>query len=547
MPLSRRTFLTTSSAVLAAPASLRADDALSAIRSRAGGFDQMHALIVMQRGDILIEDRFNGPALDRPANIKSVSKTIVATILGIAIDKGVVPSVSATIGDIAPRLIPAGADPRVREITLEDLVTLRAGLERTSGPNYGEWVSSRNWVADALSRPFLGEPGGRMLYSTGSTHILGAVLAEASGHSLLRLARDWIGQPLDIDIPPWTRDPQGYFMGGNEMALSPLAMARFGEMIRMGGTWNGTQVVSSDWIDRSFAPVTRSPWSGLGYGLPLGQNTSGVNARITRAEGAAPPSLRLHRPPQFLGFDRVDECRNSLDLIQCNLDWRDVDLTVRVERLGHTVDLGEGRMRVLDIKGAEQIRPVCPAPECGERRGRADAPHSVSLVDHVATPAMHQRQPRPLGLVAVECLLLHDHDYLDLGRIELRAFRRETLNGGLPGRGLKPFQERCGLVFGLRVFGQDGQEPDRVFRIHHDPVTARLVRHRHMRLPVRNRRDADAMLEAEARQDLLVEPAVQHCLRHPDCQVLRRGGCSTDRGGQRPCYRSRESDLEPPS
>ena len=248
------------------PGLVRADDALTAIRSRAGGFDQLNSLIVIKDGEPLIEDRFRGPDLDRPANVKSVSKTIVATLLGIAIDKGAVPSVDASLGQIATRLIPAAADPRVRAITLEDLVTLRAGLDRTSGPNYGQWVSSRNWVADALSRPIVAEPGGPMLYSTGSTHVLGAALTQVTGRSLLDLARDWLGRPLEIQIPPWTRDPQGFYIGGNEMALSPRAMARFGEMIRQGGTWNGQQVVSRGWIERSFTPVTRSPWSGLGYG-----------------------------------------------------------------------------------------------------------------------------------------------------------------------------------------------------------------------------------------------------------------------------------------
>ena len=262
----RRTVLAGAAATLALPGLVRADDVLNAIRSRAGGFSQLNCLIVVKDGEWLIEDRFRGQNLDRPANIKSVSKTIVATLLGIAIDKGAVPSVDVTLGQIATRLIPAAADPRVRTITLEDLVTLRAGLDRTSGPNYGQWVSSRNWVADALSRPIVAKPGGQMLYSTGSTHVLGAALSQVTGRSLLDLARDWIGRPLDIQIPPWTRDPQGLYMGGNEMALSPRAMARFGEMVRQGGTWNGQQVVSRDWIERSFTPVTRSPWSGLGYG-----------------------------------------------------------------------------------------------------------------------------------------------------------------------------------------------------------------------------------------------------------------------------------------
>ena len=267
MTLSRRALLATATASALLPRHLAAQTAqFDAALDRARGLEQLHSLIVLQNGEVQIAERLRGPALDRPANIKSVSKTIVATLTGIAIDKGVIADVTATIANLAPDLLPRSADPRAADITVEDLMTLRAGLERTSGPNYGQWVSSPNWVADALGRPIIAEPGTTMLYSTGSTHILGAVLARATGKTLLTLAREWLGAPLRIDIPAWTRDRQGFYLGGNEMALSPRAMARFGDMIRQGGTWNGTRVVSQSWIDRSFVPVTRSPWSGLGYG-----------------------------------------------------------------------------------------------------------------------------------------------------------------------------------------------------------------------------------------------------------------------------------------
>jgi len=199
---------------------------------------------------------------------------------------GVVPGAVAQLADVAPGLLPRGADPRARGITLGNLASLQAGLERTSGPNYGPWVSSGNWVADALSRPMIAEPGSRMLYSTGSTHILGAALAEASGESLLALARDWLGRPLGIEIPAWTRDPQGYYLGGNEMALSPEAMVRFGEMIRRGGEIDGTRVVSEGWIAASFEPRTMSPWSGLayGYGWFLGRS-GGADVALARGFG----------------------------------------------------------------------------------------------------------------------------------------------------------------------------------------------------------------------------------------------------------------------
>lgn len=76
----------------------------------------------------------------------------------------------------------------------------------------------------------VGVPGDGMLYSTGSYHVLGAVLSEVSGKSLLSLARERLGSPLGFAVPAWTRDPQGRYLGGNEMALisDPTQLARSG-------------------------------------------------------------------------------------------------------------------------------------------------------------------------------------------------------------------------------------------------------------------------------------------------------------------------------
>lgn len=233
---------------------------------RASELEQLHGLVIARDGDVLFEKAFRGRPLDRTVNVKSVSKTIVATLTGIAIDRGLLRSVDQRIADLAPELMPAGADPRIRDITIADLLTMQAGLERTSGPHYGRWIASEDWVRFALARPFVAKPGERMLYSTGSYHILGAVLARLADASLLEIARAWLGEPLDIDIPPWTRDPQGFYLGGNNMALSPHALLRFGEMTRQGGRWREVQVVSRGWLDASWTPKTSSPFSGHRYG-----------------------------------------------------------------------------------------------------------------------------------------------------------------------------------------------------------------------------------------------------------------------------------------
>lgn len=295
--------------VLAAAVSLLAAPALGQPRPRpasawarsveaAGAIGQLHALVIMHRGEIVVAEAFRGPAVERPVNVKSVSKSVVAALTGAAIDRGEVAGVDVRLGDVAPGLIPSGADPRVAEISVADLVTMQAGLERTSGAGYGPWVSSRNWVAYALSRPMIEPPGRRMLYSTGSFHVLGAVLAEASGATLLAQARDRLGEPLGIEIPAWTRDPQGYYLGGNEMALSPVAMARFGETMRGGGSWQGRRVLSEAWVAASLEPRTRSPFSGLDYGYGWFLGRAGRH-RVALARGyggqviAVVPTLEL--------------------------------------------------------------------------------------------------------------------------------------------------------------------------------------------------------------------------------------------------------------
>lgn len=279
--LHRRTFIATASAALATPLVAQADP-WAVVVDRARALSQCHAVMIRQAGELVVSEVIRGPSLSRAVPIKSVSKSIVAALTGAAWDRGEIASLDATLGDIAPRLIPAQADPRVAGITVENLVTMQAGLERTSGANYGGWVSSSNWVSNALSRPFVTEPGSRMLYSTGSFHILGAVLTEVSGRSLLDLARARLGQPLGIDIPAWTRDPQGRYLGGNEMALTLDGMVRFGEMYRLGGA----EVLSADWVRRSFEVRTRSPFSGLsyGYGWFLGQ-VGGVRYALARGYG----------------------------------------------------------------------------------------------------------------------------------------------------------------------------------------------------------------------------------------------------------------------
>lgn len=241
-------------------------EGLQSAVSSAQQLPRIHGLLVARKGETVIEEVFAGPALNEPVNIKSIAKTVISALVGKAIERGIIEGVDQPITELLGARVPEQATPGVERITVGDLLSLQAGLRRTSGPYYGAWVNSENWVAHILTRPFVAEPGGEMLYSTGSTHLLSAALTEASGRSTLELARDWLGDPLQIQIPVWTQDPQGVYLGGNQMWLSPRALLKFGEMYRKGGTYDGQRVLPEDWIETSWQPRGRSPHTGHLYG-----------------------------------------------------------------------------------------------------------------------------------------------------------------------------------------------------------------------------------------------------------------------------------------
>jgi CubicO group peptidase (beta-lactamase class C family) len=222
----------------------------AAIDAAARRLPRLHSLLISRRGELVFEQYYNGSRRDRPANIKSASKSVISTLVGIAIDRRIIPGVRAPITTWFPQLA-KDADPRKRSITVEDLLTMRSGLEGTSNRNYGAWVLSRNWVQHALARPMFAAPGEDMEYSTGNTHLLSAILTSAAGQSTWQFVNEVLGKPLGFTLPQWPRDPQGIYFGGNDMLMTPRQMVAFGELYLNGGRAAGHQVVSQAWVARS--------------------------------------------------------------------------------------------------------------------------------------------------------------------------------------------------------------------------------------------------------------------------------------------------------
>jgi CubicO group peptidase (beta-lactamase class C family) len=226
---------------------------------------RLRTLLIARHGEMQLERHFRGPGLDAPANVKSVSKSILSAVVGIAIAEGHLSGVDQPIAPYFERYL-NGEDEAKRRITVGNLLSMQSGLEQTSGARYGGWVSSPNWVRYALTRPMVAEPGGRRLYSTGNSHLVAAILTQATGQSLWAYARERLAEPAGIRLPRWPADPQGIYFGGNEMRLTPRDMIRFGELYRNHGRVDGQQVVPESWIRTSLTPRAGARRSDEGYG-----------------------------------------------------------------------------------------------------------------------------------------------------------------------------------------------------------------------------------------------------------------------------------------
>lgn len=239
---------------------------LSRMDNVAASYPNLRTVLVAHQGELIWSKAYNGADLDAVTNIKSASKSLMSAIVGMAIERGVLDSVDQTVASLLPDQLPEKPDPRLQDINVGHLLSMQAGLERTSGRNYGRWVVSDNWVKSVLARPFVEDVGGNMQYSTGSTHLLSAILMRASGEHTYKLANQWL-RGSGIQIQSWETDPQGIPMGGNQVGMTPASLLALGELYRRGGvTPSGQRLLSQSWINESWTPRTRSRFHRGQYG-----------------------------------------------------------------------------------------------------------------------------------------------------------------------------------------------------------------------------------------------------------------------------------------
>ena len=248
------------------PPPIPLEEIIPDVEAGAEGLPRLRSLLISQGGELRSEHYYNGARRNRTTNIKSASKSVISALVGIAVDRGLIEGADAPIGPYFKRYLTGTEAERKRAITVGDLLSMRSGLETTSNRNYGQWVASRSWVRFALAQELIARPGGPMIYSTGNTHLLSAILTQASGTDTWRFAQEALAEPPGFSLSRWQRDPEGVYFGGNNMAMTPRQMLAFGELYRNGGVYEGKRVLSREWIEQSFIPRGRSQYSGNLYG-----------------------------------------------------------------------------------------------------------------------------------------------------------------------------------------------------------------------------------------------------------------------------------------
>jgi CubicO group peptidase (beta-lactamase class C family) len=244
---------------------------LERMLAEASEMSALTSLIVARRDSVLVENYYRGLRPSQTVNVKSASKTLLSPIVGIAIRDGLLDGVDQPISELLPDYYEVMArrgalDPRKSEIEIRHLLSMRTGIETASFGNYGAWVASPDWAYDQLRRPMVCDPGDCHEYSTGNTHLLSVILTRRSGKSLRRYMLDELFRPMGVALGEWDRDPQGRYLGGNNMSLRPRDMLKFGQLYANGGRYEGRQLVPEEWIRASWRPTGSSPWNGHGYG-----------------------------------------------------------------------------------------------------------------------------------------------------------------------------------------------------------------------------------------------------------------------------------------
>jgi CubicO group peptidase (beta-lactamase class C family) len=234
-------------------------------RIRQQGLD-LHSLLIIRYGYLVSETYFPPYDPTQKQPVWSCTKSVVSTLVGIAIDQGLIPGVQQRVADLFPGRTAANPELQKESMTLEDVLTMRTGLDwQEEGPVYEGLFGSGDLVQYMLDLPMAAPPGGEFNYCTGCSHLLSAAVQAASGVTTREFADRYLFQPLGVDGSSWDADPNGILFGGWGLSLTPRDMAKLGYLFLRQGVWDGNPIVSPDWVRNATRSHTAAG-NNLDYG-----------------------------------------------------------------------------------------------------------------------------------------------------------------------------------------------------------------------------------------------------------------------------------------
>jgi CubicO group peptidase (beta-lactamase class C family) len=236
---------------------------LETIQEQKLGF---HSLLVIRHGYLVSETYFGSYQQDARHDQYSVTKSFLSTLIGTALDKGYIDSTSQRVVDFFPGYTFANPDSQKEAMTLEDVLTMRTGLDWDEGDAaYQDLYISPDWVQYMLDEPMAASPGTQFNYCSGCSHLLSAILLQTTGSNPRDFAEKNLFEPLGLSDVMWESNPAGIPIGGWGLRLTPREMAKLGYLFLHNGQWDGQQIVSAQWVENATRSYTETGDS-LGYG-----------------------------------------------------------------------------------------------------------------------------------------------------------------------------------------------------------------------------------------------------------------------------------------
>lgn len=254
---------------------------LDAVEER---IDALHSIVLVRHGHELARGWWAPYRADLPHALFSVSKSVTATAIGLAVEEGLL-SVDDLVAPMFPDAVPAHVDEHLAALRVRHLLTMTAGH---AADTMDAMVADPDgdWARGFLAVPFAHEPGTTFVYDTPATYMLSAILRRLTGETVLEYLRPRLFEPLGITEPIWESCPRGVTAGGWGLSLRTDEMARFGELYLRDGVWQGRRLVPASWArDATASQVSTEALDTVdwqqGYGYKFWRSRHGY-----RADGA---------------------------------------------------------------------------------------------------------------------------------------------------------------------------------------------------------------------------------------------------------------------